>query len=140
MRNKIWKKLEEKRLFDSREAAEYIGISYSSLVKFRRNGVGPRYARVGFGKGKILYNPADLDAWIYRHLTQSNEDVMNCSEGLIDIKLIRRFQEKKELFKEEELQTLFKSCYSCTKFFSCDVSSKLGLEIATIGLDQDILE
>ncbi len=133
-------KLGEKKLLDSKEAAEYIGISYSSLVKFRRNGVGPRYARIGFGKGKILYNPADLDAWIYRHLAHSEEEDMNCSEGVIDIALVKRFQEKRDMFREEELETLFKSCYACQKFFTCEVSSKLGLKIATLGLDQDTLE
>lgn len=48
------------------EASVYIGLSVATLKKYRREGSGPRYARIG---SKIVYRPADLDEYIARRLT-----------------------------------------------------------------------
>lgn len=48
------------------EASVYIGLSAATLKKYRRDGYGPRYARIG---SKIVYRPADLDEYIARRLT-----------------------------------------------------------------------
>lgn len=47
------------------EAAVYVGLSVPTLKKYRLNGTGPRYARIGT---KIVYRPADLDEYIAKHL------------------------------------------------------------------------
>ena len=44
-----------------REAAEYVGLSESSLDKFRCLGTGPAYSKVGRA---VIYATADLDAWL----------------------------------------------------------------------------
>lgn len=42
------------------EAAEYLGLSVSTLEKMRVSGGGPPFA--AFGRA-VSYAPADLDAW-----------------------------------------------------------------------------
>ena len=44
-----------------REAANYVGLSKSSLDKFRCAGSGPAYSKVGRA---VIYATADLDAWL----------------------------------------------------------------------------
>lgn len=47
------------------EASIYTSLSVPTLKKYRLDGTGPRYARVG---AKIIYRPADLDAWLEARL------------------------------------------------------------------------
>ena len=44
-----------------KEAAVYVGLSKSSLDKFRCLGSGPAYSKVGRA---VIYATADLDAWL----------------------------------------------------------------------------
>jgi len=44
-----------------KEAAEYLGISISSLNQSRTTGEGPRYAKIG---RRVIYDRCDLDAWV----------------------------------------------------------------------------
>lgn len=43
------------------QAAEYIGISKSTLAKLRVSGRGPVYSKCG---RSVVYRRIDLDAWI----------------------------------------------------------------------------
>lgn len=43
-------------------AAEYLGLSTSTLAKMRLRGDGPAYAKAG--ARVVLYDRADIDAWI----------------------------------------------------------------------------
>ncbi|GGA47347.1 helix-turn-helix transcriptional regulator [Pelagibacterium lentulum] len=45
----------------TRAAAEYLGLSKSTLDKFRCFGGGPAYAKLGRA---VVYNTDDLDAWL----------------------------------------------------------------------------
>ncbi len=47
------------------DAAHYLGIGYSTLKKWRSEGTGPRYAKIG---GCILYRPCDLEAFLAAQL------------------------------------------------------------------------
>jgi predicted DNA-binding transcriptional regulator AlpA len=44
-----------------RDAAAYIGSTKSYMDKLRCYGGGPRYYKIG---AKIVYDEADLDAWL----------------------------------------------------------------------------
>ncbi len=44
-----------------REAAEYVGLSKSTLDKLRCFGGGPRYLKLGRA---VVYAKSDLDAWL----------------------------------------------------------------------------
>lgn len=55
-----------------KEAAEYIGIAKSTLDKMRVAGGGPRFIKIG---KRVLYDKADLDAWIEAQKRRSTADV-----------------------------------------------------------------
>ncbi len=50
-------------LFDTRQAAEYLGMSYSTLSRLRRAGKGPKYSKLT-DNGTIKYTKEDLDQYI----------------------------------------------------------------------------
>ncbi|TCQ80279.1 AlpA family transcriptional regulator [Ochrobactrum sp. BH3] len=43
-----------------KEAAAYLGLSKSTLDKYRHFGTGPRFFKPG---RSVIYDTADLDAW-----------------------------------------------------------------------------
>lgn len=47
------------------DAATFLGVGYSTLKKWRSEGRGPKYAKVG---GSVLYRPADLDVFVESQL------------------------------------------------------------------------
>lgn len=51
------------------EAAEYSGISVSTLSKLRQRGTGCEYVRIGKSQTKavVLYKKAELDKWLSAH-------------------------------------------------------------------------
>ena len=51
-----------KRILRTPEAAEYVGLSRSTLEKRRLSGDGPPFLRLG---GRVVgYDVADLDEWL----------------------------------------------------------------------------
>jgi predicted DNA-binding transcriptional regulator AlpA len=52
------------RLFDERQAAQYLGVSRSFLQKARCQKRGPAFFRLGRGNALIRYKSEDLNAWI----------------------------------------------------------------------------
>ncbi len=52
-------------LFNTNKAAEYLGISRKSLERWRTEGTGPAFVKVGPGRrAAVRYRKADLDDWI----------------------------------------------------------------------------
>ena len=49
------------RYLDTGQAAEYLGISPSTLNRMRVTGEGPRYSKAG---RRVIYDIEDLDAWV----------------------------------------------------------------------------
>ena len=56
------------RRLSVKEAAWHTGLSCSTLNKYRCSGQGPRFAKIG---RRVLYDIADLDAWLAKHLKTS---------------------------------------------------------------------
>ncbi len=54
------------------EAARYCGLAARSFEKFRLTGGGPRYIKIGRA---VIYDRADLDAWLDGHRRYSTSDV-----------------------------------------------------------------
>ena len=52
---------DQPRWLSSKEAATYCNLGFSTLAKGRLTGDSPAYSKIG---AKILYNVADLDAWL----------------------------------------------------------------------------
>lgn len=51
-------------------AADYLGLSVSTLEKMRHEGRGPRYLKLG---GRVFYQVQDLDAYIERSLVETTD-------------------------------------------------------------------
>jgi hypothetical protein len=46
------------------EAAAYTGLGKSTLDRFRLVGGGPPFSKVCGRRGRVIYDPDDLDAWL----------------------------------------------------------------------------
>ena len=55
----------------TREAAAYVGLSYSTMTKLRLSGAGPSYIKLG---STVVYDRADLDAWLKSRKCQSTSE------------------------------------------------------------------
>jgi predicted DNA-binding transcriptional regulator AlpA len=51
----------EKHRLSAAEAADYVGLSASTLSKRRVFGGGPKYLKLG---RRVVYDTRDLDAWV----------------------------------------------------------------------------
>jgi predicted DNA-binding transcriptional regulator AlpA len=52
-------------LLSSPEAARYLGIAPQTLRKWRLQGKGPRYVRLGDSpRSRVMYRLADLEVWL----------------------------------------------------------------------------
>ena len=49
------------RYMDTKAAADYLGLSPSTLNRMRVTGDGPRYSKLG---RRMIYDVRDLDSWI----------------------------------------------------------------------------
>lgn len=54
------------------EAAAYVGLSASTLAKMRLRGDGPMYSKAG--PRIVIYDKADLDAWLNQRRRSSTSD------------------------------------------------------------------
>ena len=60
-----------RRMLRTHEAAAYSGMGKSTLEKLRVRGGGCPYIQVG---RVVVYDPADLDAWLASHRRTSTSD------------------------------------------------------------------
>jgi predicted DNA-binding transcriptional regulator AlpA len=60
------------RVLRTQEAAEYVGLSASTLEKFRLTGDGPVYQKSG--PKIVVYRVEDLDAWLNAGRRRSTSD------------------------------------------------------------------
>ncbi len=67
------------------EAAHYLRLAVSTLARMRCYGAGPRFAKIG--NRLVVYDKADLDAWLADRLYNSTseykpllESAINCTE------------------------------------------------------------
>lgn len=61
----------QRRMMRVREAAGFLGVSISYLNKLRVLGGSPRYAKIGRA---VVYDPADLEAWVAERRRVSTSD------------------------------------------------------------------
>jgi predicted DNA-binding transcriptional regulator AlpA len=60
------------------EAAQYLGLSASTLSKRRVFGGGPQYLKLG---RRVVYDTRDLDAWLDAHRRTSTSDALPENAG-----------------------------------------------------------
>jgi excisionase family DNA binding protein len=58
-------------LMNTREAALYLRLGKPTIERYRINGDGPSYLKLG---GAVRYRRCDLDAWLEGHLIQSTSE------------------------------------------------------------------
>jgi len=57
------------------DAAEALHINIKTLARYRVEGVGPRYFKLGRGRGaRVLYRLSDLVAWVESFERQSTSE------------------------------------------------------------------
>ena len=61
-------------LLDTRAAAPRIGVSVGTLENWRVRGEGPKFLKTPGRSGKVLYDPADIEAWKDRRRFQSTSE------------------------------------------------------------------
>ena len=61
----------KKRLMIAKDAAAYIGLAPQTLAKMRVSGDSPPFYKVG---RQVLYDRADLDAWLAERRRRSTSD------------------------------------------------------------------
>lgn len=64
--------LAKPRMLDTSEAAEYLGLSASTLAKMRIAGSGPAFRKIG--PRRVVYHPDDLAAWLDASRRRSTSD------------------------------------------------------------------
>ena len=62
-------------LLTTKEAAEHVGLSVSTLNQYRVTGRGPKYIRLG-GSRLVRYDRAQLEAWALSDQRQSTSEVV----------------------------------------------------------------
>jgi len=55
----------------ARDAAQFVGLSESTLAKLRLNGNGPAYCKLG---RRVVYRRADLEQWLESRTTRDTSD------------------------------------------------------------------
>jgi hypothetical protein len=68
-----------KRVLRTPAAADYVGLSASTLEKFRLTGNGPVYAKAG--PKIVIYHVEDLDTWLAGTRRRSTSDVPAIAAG-----------------------------------------------------------
>lgn len=61
-------------LLDTKAAAPSIGVSPGTLENWRVKGVGPKFIKTSGGRGKVLYDPADIETWKAANRFQSTTE------------------------------------------------------------------
>ena len=68
-------------LLTAEQAAERLTVSMAALAKWRLNGKGPKWIRIGHGtRGPVRYSSEALDEWLesrtrHGHDTKAQEDI-----------------------------------------------------------------
>lgn len=63
-------------LLDTKTAAPRIGVAPGTLENWRVLGVGPRFIKTPGRRGKVLYDPADIEAWKEANRFQSTSEAV----------------------------------------------------------------
>lgn len=61
-------------LLDTKAAAPRIGVSQGTLENWRVQGVGPKFIKTPGKRGKVLYDPTDIETWKKANRYQSTSE------------------------------------------------------------------
>ncbi len=60
------------KYLNTKQAAEYVGLSPDTLHRLRVTGGGPLFARLG--RSRVVYRVEDIDQWVEDRLCRSTSD------------------------------------------------------------------
>ncbi|MEO5706987.1 MAG: DNA-binding protein [Alteraurantiacibacter sp.] len=61
-------------LLDTKMAAPLIGVCVGTLENWRHQGVGPKFIKSPSRRGKVLYDPLDIEDWKSSRRYQSTSE------------------------------------------------------------------
>ena len=61
-------------LLDTKAAAQCMGVASGTLENWRVKGQGPKFIKTPGKRGKVLYDPADLEEWKAANRFQSTSE------------------------------------------------------------------
>lgn len=61
-------------LLDTKAAAPRIGVTAGTLENWRVQGVGPKFIKTPGKRGKVLYDPVDIEIWKEANRFQSTSE------------------------------------------------------------------
>ena len=61
-------------LLDTKATAPRLGVSPGTLENWRVRGTGPRFIKTPGLRGKVLYDPTDIEAWKDANRYQSTSE------------------------------------------------------------------
>ncbi len=59
--------MSESLVIDTEEAARLIGVKKNTVEIWRHRGIGPKYVRIGRGRGRVGYLVDDIKEWVEQH-------------------------------------------------------------------------
>lgn len=63
-------------LLDTKGAAPLIGVAPGTLENWRTRGIGPKFIKTLGRRGKVLYDPADIEVWKDANRFQSTSEAV----------------------------------------------------------------
>lgn len=63
-----------KDLLNTKAAAPRVGVSSGTLENWRSAGVGPKFIKTPGRRGKVLYDPDDIEVWKNANRFQSTSE------------------------------------------------------------------
>ena len=61
-------------LLDTKATAPRLGVAPGTLENWRVQGVGPKFIKTPGKRGKVLYDPADIELWKAENRFQSTSE------------------------------------------------------------------
>ena len=61
-------------LFDIKSAAPRIGVAPGTIENWRVAGIGPHFIKTAGKRGRVLYDPANIEAWKQANRFQSTSE------------------------------------------------------------------
>lgn len=63
---------------NAKQASQLLGLSPSTLAKWRLSGTGPRYSKLG---RRVVYQRGEIESWMAKHTHESTSEYATGNDG-----------------------------------------------------------